>query len=124
MPTDGGMGIAPRLLQWGAAAAALIMTGSLLKLGETSLAVGLIPSPWDKLAHAGTFGALAFLLWLGCGRRALVACATAAFALACYDEWRQLMLPGREADIQDLIANTIGILASTWLAHRLSSKET
>lgn len=76
------MRIAPWLLQSSAAAAALVMIGSLLKLGETSLAVGLIPSPWDKLAHAGTFGAIALLLWLGCGRRALVACATAAFALS------------------------------------------
>lgn len=118
------MQFASRALQWGAAAAALTMTVSLLKLGETSLAVGLIPSPWDKLAHAGTFGTLTFLLWLGCGRRALVACATAVFALACYDEWRQLMLPGREADIQDLIANTIGILAATWVARQLMSKET
>ncbi len=123
MPTDQGMQLASKALQWGAAVAALTMTVSLLKLGETSLAVGLIPSPWDKLAHAGTFGSIAFLLWLGCGRRALVACATAAFALACYDEWRQLMLPGREADIQDLIANTIGILAAAWVARQLSSKE-
>lgn len=117
------MRIAPWLLQSSAAAAALVMIGSLLKLGETSLAVGLIPSPWDKLAHAGTFGAIALLLWLGCGRRALVACATAAFALACYDEWRQLMLPGREADIQDLIANAIGILAAAWVARQLTPKE-
>ena len=29
------------------------MIASLIRLGETSLAVGLIPSPWDKLAHAG-----------------------------------------------------------------------
>jgi VanZ family protein len=33
------------------------------------------------------------------------------------------MLPGREADIQDLIANTIGILAATWVARQLMSKD-
>ncbi len=111
------------MLQWAAGIVALVMTAGLLRLGETSIAVGLIPSPWDKLAHAATFGTLAFALWLTLGRRLLLPCAVAVLVLACYDEWRQLMLPGREADIEDLIANTAGILMAVWSAQRLITKE-
>jgi len=110
-------------LQWAAGLFALTMIASLIRLGETSLAVGLIPSPWDKLAHAGTFGAIALSLWLATGRRWLYACAGLALALACYDEWRQLMLPGREADLYDLLANTVGIALAVWFATRLTAKE-
>lgn len=111
-----------KTVQWVAGMVAMAMCASLIRLGETSLAVGLIPSPWDKLAHAGTFGTIAFALWLAAGRRWLVACAAFAMALACYDEWRQLSLPGREADIQDLIANGIGVLLAVVLAIRLSPR--
>lgn len=110
-------------LQWAAGLVALAMIASLIRLGETSLAVGLIPSPWDKLAHAATFGVIALSLWLAAGRRWLLACAALALALACYDEWRQLMLPGREADMYDLLANTVGIVLAVGLATRLTSKE-
>jgi VanZ family protein len=110
-------------LQWAAGLLALAMIASLIRLGETSLAVGLIPSPWDKFAHAGTFGVIALSLWLAAGRRWLFACAGLALTLACYDEWRQLMLPGREADLYDLLANTAGIALAVCFATRLTSKE-
>lgn len=113
----------PRALQWAAAVAALFMISSLLELGETELAVGLIPSPWDKLAHAATFGSLVGLVWLGAGQRWPVMCATAVFALACYDEWRQRMLPGREADLLDLVANAAGIVLAVFVAVRLTPSE-
>lgn len=112
-----------RAVQWAAGAVTLIMCASLIRLGETSLAVGLIPSPWDKLAHAGTFGVIAFALWLACGRRWLVACAAFGMALACYDEWRQLFLPGREADLLDLTADGVGVLIAAVIARRLFTKD-
>lgn len=104
---------------WLAALVAVSMIGGLLRLGETSLAVGLIPSPWDKLAHALTFGTIALSLWLAARQRWLGACVGIAFAIAVYDEWRQLYLPGREADLLDLLANTTGILLAVVLANRL-----
>ncbi len=104
---------------WLAALVAVSMIGGLLRLGETSLAVGLIPSPWDKLAHALTFGTIALSLWLATRQRWLGACVGIAFAIAVYDEWRQLYLPGREADLLDLLANTTGIVLAVVLANRL-----
>jgi hypothetical protein len=57
----------PPVVQWLALLVAIVMIASLIRLGETSLAVGLIPHPWDKLAHAATFGTIAFSLWLALG---------------------------------------------------------
>ena len=104
---------------WLAALVAVSMIGGLLRLGETSLAVGLIPSPWDKLAHALTFGTITLSLWLAVRQRWLLACVGIALAIAVYDEWRQLYLPGREADLLDLLANTVGIALAALLAMRL-----
>ena len=112
----------PPLVQWLAAIVAVAMIASLIRLGETSLAVGLIPSPWDKLAHAATFGTIAFSLWLSLGQRWLAACAGLAIAIALYDEWRQLMLPGREADLLDLLANCVGVALAVMLARHLRSQ--
>jgi VanZ family protein len=96
--------------------------GSLIRLGETELAVGLIPTPWDKLAHAATFGTITFSLWLACGQRWLLSCAGVALTIALYDEWRQLALPGREADLADLLANCLGIVLALLFARYLGKR--
>nr|WP_306441223.1 VanZ family protein [Methyloversatilis sp. XJ19-13] len=112
----------PPVVQWLAMGVATVMIASLVKLGETELAVGLIPSPWDKLAHMATFGTIAFSLWLALGQRWLYSCAVFAFAIALYDEWRQLTLPGREADLADLLANGVGIVLAVLLARYIVAR--
>lgn len=121
MRTDAAVKLPPGI-QWLAAIASVLLISSLVKLGETSLAVGLIPSPWDKVAHAATFGAITVSLWLGAGQRWLPVCAGIALAIGAYDEWRQLSLPGREADVIDLLANASGIVLASLLAHRLAPR--
>lgn len=112
----------PPLIQWLAMLVATVMIASLVRLGETELAVGLIPSPWDKLAHMATFGTIAFSLWLALGQRWLYSCATFVLAIALYDEWRQLALPGREADLVDLLANGVGIVLAVLLARYIVAR--
>ena len=112
----------PPVVQWLALLVAIVMIASLIRLGETPLAVGLIPHPWDKLAHAATFGTIAFSLWLASGQRWLIACAGLAAGIALYDEWRQLLLPGREAELFDLLANAVGIALAVALAMRLKTR--
>ena len=112
----------PPVIQWLAMLVATVMIASLVRLGETELAVGLIPSPWDKLAHMATFGTIAFSLWLALGQRWLYSCAAFAFAIALYDEWRQLTLPGREADLADLLANGVGIVLAVLLARYIVAR--
>lgn len=90
--------------------------------GAQPVAVGLIPSPWDKLAHAGVFAVLAAsvgyasgwrgrpMWWLGF---------TVALAVGAMDEFHQMMLPGRAAGWDDLTADAIGaVLGATALRWR------
>lgn len=87
---------------------------------------GLIPSPWDKLAHLTFFAMLAGLLVKGLpgslkhtGLIVALACAT----LGVWDEWRQLTLPGRNAGLDDLLADVagigVGIFVAAWAMRRL-----
>ncbi len=78
-------------------------------------AAGLIPPPWDKLAHVIWFAVLAGLLSLGLGRRAWPWILAGALLFAGWDEWHQLALPGRSADPGDWLADAVGTLAGIGL---------
>ncbi|HMM51330.1 MAG TPA: VanZ family protein [Burkholderiaceae bacterium] len=96
-----------------AAAAALLVTliASLFHFGAQPYAVGLIPAPWDKLAHLAFFGGVAGLASIALGGRGPVV-AFAAFGIAVAvggaDEAVQTLLPGRNAGLADLAADLAG----------------
>lgn len=118
MPTE-AMGLSLRLRALRAAlcfGAAGVLVAGLLGVGATSVAVGLIQSPWDKLVHIGTYATLGLLLAAGfSGRRPLLAAAL-AFAVGVIDEAMQAFHPGRHADLADLGADLAGaLLAATLL---------
>jgi VanZ family protein len=93
--------------------------------GAQPAAVGLIPAPWDKVAHAGLFAGFAVLIGLACGllrlpRGTLLVLAFAgALAIGAADELHQATLPGRQAGWDDLAADALGALVGTWLLGRL-----
>jgi VanZ family protein len=74
----------------------------------------LTDNVWDKALHAVEYGGLAFLLcralrgegigWTAALTLALVA--TSAYGAS--DEWHQLYTPGRNAEIHDWIADSLG----------------
>jgi len=87
----------------------------------------LTEAVWDKALHAVEYGGLAFLVCRalrgeGCEwPTACVLAAVVACAYALSDEWHQGMVPGRDSDIRDWVADTIGgSLGVTlyWLAAR------
>lgn len=78
-------------------------------------AAGLVPPPWDKLAHGVWFAVLAALLVWGLGRRAWPWVLAAMLLFAGWDEWHQLVLPGRSAGLDDWMADAIGVLAGIGL---------
>lgn len=92
--------------------------------GAQPVAVGLIPPPWDKLAHAGVFALLAMAMGYASGLRGLALLLLAfggALGVGVVDEWHQLFLPGRSADMDDLAADAIGAALGAWaiyLKHR------
>lgn len=88
--------------------------------GAQPIAVGLVPTPWDKLVHLTVFGVLAAAI--GCangshsGRAALLAFAC-ALAVGVVDEWHQAYLPGRSAGLDDLAADALGSALGAWAFH-------
>ncbi len=95
------------------AAAAMVI--ALFVLGEKPYAGSLFPAPWDKLAHITCYGTIAILLWTGTGGRAPLAVAAVVLSIGLLDELHQVGLPGRSADITDLMADAVGICLAFYL---------
>jgi VanZ family protein len=92
-------------------AAAMVLIATLFVIGAQPIAVGLIPSPWDKLAHGLLFATLGVLLVIAAaGRRAWLVLAT-LIAVAITDELLQGNLPGRVVSVADLAADVAGAVA-------------
>jgi len=92
--------------------------------GSQPVAVGLIPTPWDKLAHAGVFALLAAVIGYASGLRGwrvLLLAFVGAMGVGVVDELHQLTLPGRAAGLDDLAADATGAALGAWaiyLRHR------
>lgn len=115
----------PRSVRSVATLVVVAVTLNLFWHGAQPYAVGLIPTPWDKLAHSAVFGAVALLAGVAIGARSphsWTLGALAGCALALADEAHQLVLPGRQADVLDLVADLVGVALSIWLARRLAGR--
>jgi VanZ family protein len=85
--------------------AALIMVFQLFYVGSKPEAAGLIPEPWDKLAHFATYSAITALLWIGTAGRMSIAIIVIVVAVGALDELHQASLPGRVADVWDFFTD-------------------
>ena len=95
---------------------ALAIVLGLFVLGAQPFAVGLIPTPWDKVAHACVFAVLALAIGLGSGLRGwrvMLLAIGGALLVGGLDEWHQVFLPGRQAGWEDLAADAAGALLGT-----------
>jgi VanZ family protein len=79
----------------------------------------------DKHVHSLVFGGLALLLlrawasgrWAKVTLRASGQVAVVAIAYGAIDEWHQWFVPGRHADLLDLVADALGIVSAVGLAY-------
>lgn len=62
--------------------------------------------PLDKVAHALSFGVLASLFYFATGRALLPVLLASLYGVT--DELHQSFVPGRDADLWDWVADTIG----------------
>jgi VanZ family protein len=103
------------LLQRISLLAALALLAQLLLLPEPAFVPSITAVITDKALHALVFGALAAMLWVLAGGRG----ALAVFGLVCgvgiLDELHQAFVPGREADLADLLADAAGAAAALYL---------
>lgn len=99
-----------------AVGASVAVPVGLFYAGAQPYAVGLIPSPWDKFAHAAVFAVLAAAIGYASGLRGSRMGALAflgASAVGAMDELHQAWLPGRNAGWDDLAADLAGSLLGT-----------
>ena len=94
-----------------AAVGVVVLTAGLFFGGAQPVAVGLFKPPWDLLAHASVFAVIGALSGLASGARGwrlLIVCLLGALTVGAIDELHQLRLPGRNADWNDLAADSVG----------------
>lgn len=87
----------------------LLMIASLFIGGAQPGAVGLFPTPLDKLVHTMYFFVMTFLLARFARLPVLIVILSVIFVAVC-DELHQFYLPGRQAGFDDLFADAIGVL--------------
>ncbi|MEF8733561.1 MAG: VanZ family protein [Candidatus Accumulibacter meliphilus] len=103
----------------------LVLVPGLFVLGAQPIAVGLVPVPWDKLAHLALCMLLAILIGLSGGLLRLHggALLLLAFVLTVLvgmlDEAHQAFLPGRSSGWDDLLADAFGALLGVFALARL-----
>lgn len=107
--------------RWGPA---LAWAALILFLGTRPVADLRLPAipGLDKVAHAGAYGVLGFLVVRALGaagaRRSLLWGAAIGLVWGILDEWTQAAIPGRTAEIGDLLADVAGAAAGGWIAFR------
>ena len=106
--------VAPRL----ALLAALVLLAVYVWGNSLPEAAGLIPPPWDKLAHLVWYAILAGLLLQGLGRRAWPWVLAGTLLLAGWDEWHQFALPGRSPGVYDWLADALGVMVGVGIVWR------
>lgn len=100
-----------RTLRILAALSVVLAAGALYILGAQPVAVGLIPAPWDKLAHLFIFAIVGGAAGVASGKRGwrmTLYCVAGAMMVGAMDELHQAFLPGRAASWSDLAADLIG----------------
>src|SRR6476620_8907363 len=98
--------------------ASIILVGGLFLLGRMPFASGLIPEPWDKLAHVTVFALLTWLLYRAFGARAALLAAVVAISIGGADEIHQLFLVGRTSDLVDFFADGVGAALTALVLQR------
>ncbi|HXS53253.1 MAG TPA: VanZ family protein [Usitatibacter sp.] len=93
----------------------------LLVLPEPAFAERIVEATWDKAVHATVFGGIAFLLWAGFAGRAAVLVAALTILLGALDETHQMFVPGRDADLHDLYADGLGVVAALMFLEAITS---
>jgi len=99
-----------------AAIGALLLTLAILLGGRVPEAVQMMSRFSDKLLHATVYGLLAGFWCIALGGRHRSGAVAAAVCTGLLDEWLQRSLPGRQADMMDLVADALGASARAWLA--------
>ena len=95
-------------LRWLCALTALAMVVQVWFITPPGYAPKLEELLWDKTVHFCYFGTMAFLAWIAAGKRGPLWIWLAVSAIGGVDEILQAYTPGRDSDIHDWYADTLG----------------
>ena len=98
--------------------AALAMTVQIFFLAEPAFASKAAQVFWDKTVHFVFFGLVAFFLWISTAKRWPLAIWAVVLLVGVIDETRQAYVPGRNSDINDVLADGFGAAAALIIAQR------
>ncbi|MBT9463088.1 VanZ family protein [Hydrogenophaga sp.] len=110
------LGRVQRIARWLAVLLALSIPLALWVGGAQPFAVGLVPAPWDKLAHMAVYAVLSCAIGFASRRHgpsAMLFGFAGALLVGLVDEASQMRLPGRTAEIDDLVADAAGAALGT-----------
>ncbi|HEX3061470.1 MAG TPA: VanZ family protein [Usitatibacter sp.] len=99
--------------------AALAMVLQVWFLTPPGFAPKLEALMWDKTVHFCYFGTMAFLAWVAAGKRGALAIWLLVSVIGGVDEILQAYTPGRDSDIHDWYADTLGAALAMALSHFL-----
>lgn len=105
-----------RVASWTAFLLALAIPLALLVGGAQPFAVGLVAAPWDKLAHMAVYAVLSCAIGFASrrhGTSAMLIGFVGALLVGVLDEVAQMRLPGRTAELDDLVADAVGAALGT-----------
>jgi len=88
--------------------------------GAQPFAVGLLPPPWDKIAHTAVYLVLGILLRCSL-RLSLAISLVLTLAVGGLDEWHQAFIPGRLSSIGDWLADSVGAMLGVVILGRAAS---
>lgn len=91
--------------------------------------VGMLPAGSDKAVHVLLYAVFAFLVARAAqvGRptsRVMAIVALVLCAWGAVDEWHQIFIPGRGADVADWAADSIGVVAGLALRRAWAARPT
>ncbi|MCA9836043.1 MAG: VanZ family protein [Trueperaceae bacterium] len=113
--------LSPKFIYWALACAWMLVLfyfSSQSESGALSL-LSLVPFG-DKLIHASVFGILAFFLYMATDNPRLAVTLTVLYGLS--DEFHQHFVPGRQVDVFDWLADTVGAIAVVLLLEYIYAK--
>ena len=110
----------PPWLRFICLAAFAALLAQLFLLDEPRLAIDLANAVWDKLLHSAAFGGLALLYWIGLGFRAPLPSWILVTTIGALDEFHQIFIPTRTADVLDVVADAVGAAIVILVLQRLS----
>jgi len=99
--------------------AAVVMVVQVWFLAPPNFAPKLIDLMWDKSVHFCYFGTMAFLAWVAAGKRGPLAVWLLVSVIGGLDEILQAYEPGRDSDIHDWYADTLGAALAMAISHFL-----